>query len=64
MNDEFGTLLFEAIITSENQEFLPLLQQNLNAIKEDQTIKINPEWEKGLKNCIAELEKPGNSGTG
>lgn len=55
--DEFGTLLFEAIIASENPEFLPLLQQNLNAIKEEKAI--NPEWEKGLKNCIAELEKFG-----
>ncbi len=52
---EFGTLLFEAIITSKNQEFLPLLQQNLNAIKEDQTI--NPEWKQSLKNCIGELER-------
>ncbi len=53
--DEFGTLLFEAIIASENPEFLPLLQQHLDAVKEDQAI--NPEWEKELKNCIAELEK-------
>lgn len=52
---EFGTLLFEAITISKNQKFLPLLQQNLNAVKEDQTI--NPEWEKGLENCISELEK-------
>lgn len=55
VNGEFGTLLFEAIIMSEKPEFLPLLQQHLNTIKEDQTI--NPEWEKGLENCIAELEK-------
>ncbi|WP_341904552.1 hypothetical protein [Fluviicola taffensis] len=52
---EFGTLLFEAIIATKNQEFLPLLQQNLKSIKEDQTI--NPEWEKDLENCIVELEK-------
>ena len=53
--DEFGTLLFEAIIASENPEFLPFLQLHLKAIKEDLTI--NPEWKKDLENYIVELEK-------
>lgn len=52
---EFGTLLFEAIIETQDKEFLPLLKQNLRTIKDDKTI--NPEWEKDLKNCIDELTK-------
>lgn len=50
---EYGTLLFEAIIETQDKEFLPLLKQNLRTIKDDKTI--NPEWEKDLKNCIDEL---------
>lgn len=53
--DEYGTLLFEAIIETQDKEFLPLLKQNLRTIKDNKTI--NPEWEKGLKNCIDELAK-------
>jgi len=52
---EYGTLLFEAIIETSDEQFLPLLRQNLKAIKEDTTI--NPEWKKDLKNCISELTK-------
>lgn len=52
---EYGTLLFEAIIETQDKEFLPLLKQNLRTIKDDKTI--NPEWEKDLKNCIDELTK-------
>ncbi|MCU0351963.1 MAG: hypothetical protein MUF43_14235 [Flavobacterium sp.] len=52
---EFGTLLFEAIIETQDKEFIPLLKQNLKTIKGD--TKINPEWEKDLKNCIDELTK-------
>lgn len=52
---EYGTLLFEAIIETQEKEFLPLLKQNLRTIKGDKTI--NPEWEKDLKNCIDELTK-------
>lgn len=52
---EYGTLLFEAIIETQDKEFLPLLKQNLRTIKDDK--KINPEWEKDLKNCIDELTK-------
>lgn len=50
---EFGTLLFEAIIETQDREFLPLFKQNLKTIKGDKTI--NPEWEKDLKSCIDEL---------
>lgn len=52
---ENGTLLFEAIIETQEKEFLPLLKHNLTTINGDKTI--NPEWEKDLKNCIDELTK-------
>lgn len=52
---EYGTLLFEAIIETQDKEFLPLLKQNLRIIKDDKTI--NTEWEKDLMNCIDELTK-------
>jgi len=52
---EYGTLLFEAIIETQDKEFIPLLKQNLKTIKDDKTI--NPEWGKDLKNCIDELTK-------
>lgn len=52
---EYGTLLFEAIIETQEKEFLPLLIHNLTTINGDKTI--NPEWEKDLKNCIDELTK-------
>jgi HEAT repeat protein len=55
---EYGTLLFEAIIETQDKELLPLLKQNLRTIKDDKTI--NPEWEKDLKNCIDELTKRAN----
>ncbi len=55
LDGEYGTLLFEAIIETGDKQFLPLLRQNLKAIKEDTTI--NPEWKKDLKNCINELTK-------
>lgn len=55
---KYGTLLFEAIIETQDKEFLPLLKQNLRTIKDDKTI--NPEWEKDLKKCIDELAKLSN----
>lgn len=55
IGSEYGTLLFEAIIETQEKEFLPLLKQNLKTINGDKTI--NPEWKKDLKNCIDELTK-------
>lgn len=52
---EYGTLLFDAIIETQNKEFLNLLEQNLRIIRDEKTI--NPEWEKDLKNCIDKLKK-------
>jgi hypothetical protein len=58
IDGEYGTLLFEAIIETQDKEFLPLLKQNLKTIKDDKTI--NPEWEKDLKSCIDRLKKVTN----
>lgn len=55
IDGEYGTLLFEAIVETEDKEFLPLLRQNLKVIQKDTTII--PEWKKDLKNCINELTK-------
>lgn len=55
IDGEYGILLFEAILEIKNNEFLPLLEQNLKFIKNNNSI--NPELEKDLKNCINELIK-------
>lgn len=52
---QHGGLLFEAIIETKNEEFLPLLQQNLKSAEGDETI--NPKWKNDLENCIKELIK-------
>lgn len=49
---QYGTLLFEAIIETKNKDFLPILEQQLKP--EDSTI--NREWMNALKNCIEELK--------
>ena len=53
ISGEYSTLLFEAIIETQEKEFIPLLKQNLSALKGDKTN--NPEWEKELKSCIQEM---------
>lgn len=35
IDGEYGILLFEAILETNNKEFLPILQQNLKLIEED-----------------------------
>lgn len=55
IDGEYGILLFEAILEIKNNEFLPLLEQNLKFIKNNNSI--NPELKKDLKNCINELIK-------
>lgn len=53
--DNFGTLLFEAILETESKEFIPLLQQEL---EESKNIKIiNPDWIKELEKCIYDLSE-------
>lgn len=53
LDGEFGTLLFDAIIETSDKQFLPLLRQNLKAVKNDKTI--NSYWLTKLKECIKEL---------
>ena len=51
LGGEYGILLFEAILSLNDKDFLPLLYQKLN----DTTT--NHEWIEDLKACIANLEK-------
>lgn len=60
LDGEYGTLLFEAIIETGDNQFLPLLQQNLKLAKGDKSIK--PEWIKDLKDCIDKLKKLNDRG--
>ena len=53
--DDFGSMLFEAILETENKDFIPILQQELNESKNIETI--NPDWIKGLEKCIDDLTK-------
>jgi len=53
LGGESGSLLFEAIIETKDHEFLPILKQHLKTIEGDETI--NPDWKKGLTNCVEEL---------
>jgi HEAT repeat protein len=55
IDGEYGTLLFEAIIETGNQDFLPFLQQQLKLEKGNTSI--NPEWVKDLENCINSLNQ-------
>ena len=55
IKDDFGSLLFEAISETENKDFIPILQQELNESKNIETI--NPDWIKGLEKCIDDLTK-------
>lgn len=51
----FGSLLFEAILETKDKKFLPLLNQHLTAIHDQEGI--NPAWEQDLRDCIDELAK-------
>lgn len=55
IKDDFGSLLFEAILETENKDFIPILQQELNESKNIETI--NPDWINGLEECIDNLQK-------
>jgi hypothetical protein len=54
LHGEYSTLLFEAIEELNDKQFLPLLQQNLESVKDDGGI--NPTWLKDLKECIEKLK--------
>lgn len=47
---QYGTLLFDAILETQNQQFLPLLKSTFTNLKDD--TKVNPEWKRALENCI------------
>ena len=51
---EYGTLLFEAIETLNDREFLPQLEKNYESAKDDDSIPDN--WIKDLKECIEKLK--------
>ncbi|MGV0921412.1 DUF5724 domain-containing protein [Empedobacter falsenii] len=55
IKDDFGSMLFEAILETENKDFIPILQQELEESKHIETI--NPDWIKGLEECIDDLQK-------
>jgi hypothetical protein len=52
---DFGTLLFEAILKLNDKDFLPLLTENLNTVKNDMDT-INKGWLLALEGTVEELE--------
>lgn len=55
---EYGTLLFEAIETLNDRDFLPLLEDNLKSSYHDDGIL--DEWILNLKDCISKLKNSEN----
>lgn len=55
VKDDYTTVLFEAILETQNKDFLPLLHQAMNKTKNDSTI--NSKWLEDLKNCYDDLSK-------
>jgi HEAT repeat protein len=53
-NGEYGTLLFDAIETLKDKDFIPYLKSNLNSAKNDNGIK--KEWIADLTQCLSNLE--------
>jgi len=54
ISGEYGTLLFEAIVSLGDKQFIPLLKGQLKTAKKDHSV--NRDWLKDLENCIKELE--------
>lgn len=54
-NGEYGTLLFEAIETLKDKDFIPYLEKNLKSAKKDS--EINEEWILNLKQCLNKLKE-------
>lgn len=50
---EYGTLLFDAIETLKDKDFIPYLENNLKSAKNDSGIK--EEWIADLKQCLNKL---------
>ncbi|WP_405377574.1 hypothetical protein [Nonlabens sp. Asnod3-A02] len=55
-NGDYGTLLFEAILTLDDKDFLPLLIENLEIVKKDKNDIANG-WVLALEGTISELKK-------
>ncbi len=55
-NGDYGTLLFEAILTLDDKDFLPLLIKNLEMAKKDKDDIANG-WVLALEGAISELKK-------
>ena len=55
LSEDYGSLLFDAIIAIEGKEFLPILMRHLK--KERTTKEANSQWIEKLENCVAELRK-------
>ncbi|GAA4243242.1 hypothetical protein [Winogradskyella damuponensis] len=52
---EYGTLLFDAIKTLKDKDFIPYLESNLKSAKKDSGIK--EEWISDLKQCLNKLKE-------
>lgn len=52
---EYGTLLFDAIETLKDKDFIPYLESNLKSAKKDSGIK--EEWISDLKQCLNKLKE-------
>lgn len=59
---EYGTLLFDAIETLNDKEFLPQLEKNYESAKNDDSIPNN--WIKDLKECIEKLKNKNGANKG
>ncbi len=55
LNENHGSLLFEAIEALNDKYFLPLLKKQI--VKAKKSDNNNPEWVKDLKNCIIRLKE-------
>lgn len=55
-NGDYGTLLFEAILTIRDKDFLPLLNRNLEISKTNEN-DLKNGWVSALEETINELEK-------
>jgi len=55
LNEDYGSLIFEAIEELNEKDFLPLLKKSL--VKAKKSYSNNPEWVKDLTNCINRLNE-------
>lgn len=55
LSEDYGALLFEAIIAIDCKECLPILLRHLKM--ERARNEADPEWIESIKNCVAELRK-------